>query len=246
MPLAEMPHGKDPPEGFVASANNPPVSAEAGPYLGVDWLDGYRQERLVEALSARDDWDRELCRALQLDQTTRVFRDVRDAVLRIPARAARAPMPFSPEKVRAAAVHELRLLPRAALRTGRSAPPKQQAEAECGVWMNSGRPTDAPAEPPPVIRTRFAGSSARAARLRRRPGRPCHGRHAASSHPPPPASRTPMHSSREPQLSLAQRARGSRIWCSASIRVPSTSPSGIHDSSPLAVVTRTRISAFGT
>jgi penicillin amidase len=85
VPMAQMPHVVDPPSGFVCSANNQPVASESGAFLGVDWLDGYRQARIVESLSSRRDWDMELTRALQLDQVSLVWRDVRDVVLALPA-----------------------------------------------------------------------------------------------------------------------------------------------------------------
>jgi penicillin G amidase len=86
VPSREMPHAIDPAEGFLASSNNQPLPSGEGPFLGVDWLDGYRQARIVEALAARRDWDVERTLALQLDRTTLLWRELRDVVLALPAR----------------------------------------------------------------------------------------------------------------------------------------------------------------
>ena len=51
VPFDEMPHLADPAIGFVASANNRPAADGEGPFLGVDWMDGYRQARIVEVLA---------------------------------------------------------------------------------------------------------------------------------------------------------------------------------------------------
>ena len=89
VPFEEMPFTVDPPAGFLASANNKPQADAEGPFLGVDWLDGYRAGRIVEALGARSDWDLASTQRLQLDETTLAWRQVRDAVLGAP--------PSSPE-----------------------------------------------------------------------------------------------------------------------------------------------------
>jgi penicillin amidase len=91
----EHPSLRDPPGGWIATANNAPRADAGGPFLGVDWEEGYRATRIAEALVARDDWDPDATAALQLDTLSLVWRDVRDAVLAAPvsgedARAARA------------------------------------------------------------------------------------------------------------------------------------------------------------
>jgi penicillin G amidase len=75
----ELPHVADPAEGFVASANAKP--AADGPYLGSDWLDGYRMERIVGSLRARSDWTRAASTELQLDDVSLVWRELRDTLL---------------------------------------------------------------------------------------------------------------------------------------------------------------------
>jgi penicillin amidase len=82
VPFAEMPYAINPATGFVASANNKPVpDTWPGPFLGVDWLDGYRAGRIFEALAQRSDWDVVSTLRLQLDETSMTWREVRDAVL---------------------------------------------------------------------------------------------------------------------------------------------------------------------
>jgi penicillin amidase len=83
-PLAfeRMPHVVDPPSGFVASANQPPAHRDGGtPFLGADWLDRHRYDRVVDRLEARSNWDVASCAALQCDRTTLVWRAIRTPVL---------------------------------------------------------------------------------------------------------------------------------------------------------------------
>ena len=64
----QMPRRIDPPNGVVAMANNRPTEPGTdAPYLGVDWLDGYRLRRIVEALESRSDWSVDSMLALQRD-----------------------------------------------------------------------------------------------------------------------------------------------------------------------------------
>jgi len=85
VPFDDMPHVVDPPEGWVATANNHP-----GPdwtFLSHDFLDGYRLTRITEVLAARDDWDVPACLALQMDRVSIPWREVRESVLAAAARA---------------------------------------------------------------------------------------------------------------------------------------------------------------
>lgn len=90
VPFDEMPHLSDPENGFVATANNKPALEGQGPFLGIDWLDGYRLARIVEVLEARQDWDLVSTQALQMDQTSIPWRELRDAILSIPAKTDEA------------------------------------------------------------------------------------------------------------------------------------------------------------
>lgn len=84
VPFDEMPWILDPPAGFVASANNRPVADGEGPFLGVDFMDGYRQARIVELLGGRTGWDVAACVELQLDVTSLPWRRVREMALALP------------------------------------------------------------------------------------------------------------------------------------------------------------------
>jgi penicillin G amidase len=90
VPADEMPWLVDPPDGFVATANNKPVGDDDGPWLGADWLDGYRVHRIAEALADRSDWDVEACLALQLDRRSLPWRELRHALLAAPRDDPRA------------------------------------------------------------------------------------------------------------------------------------------------------------
>jgi penicillin amidase len=81
-----MPHAADPEAGYVVTANNKPVQDDAkSPYLGVDWLDGYRAARIDAALGHRDDWDVESTQRLQLDELSLPWRDIHDIIIGLPA-----------------------------------------------------------------------------------------------------------------------------------------------------------------
>ena len=87
LPWEQMPKVVDPEHGFVATANNQPYEEGAGPYLGRDWLDGYRVSRITEMLQKRSDWNLELTRKMQTDQTAIPWREMKDIVLSIPVSA---------------------------------------------------------------------------------------------------------------------------------------------------------------
>jgi penicillin amidase len=76
-----MPAALNPPVGFLASANNQPVSEGEGPYLGSDWLDGYRASRISEVLAAKNDWDVPATARLQMDVDSLPWRELRDIIL---------------------------------------------------------------------------------------------------------------------------------------------------------------------
>lgn len=84
VPAEQLPHAQDPPQGFLATANNQPLPDGVGPYLGSDWLEGYRLASIVRELSARADWDVPRTMALQMNQRAIAWDDLRDAVLSAP------------------------------------------------------------------------------------------------------------------------------------------------------------------
>jgi penicillin amidase len=90
VPAAAMPHAFDPEAGFLSHANSQPIAGADEPYLGTDWLDGYRQARITEALAARSDWTVPAFMTLQLDQTSLPWREIRSVVLALPVLSADA------------------------------------------------------------------------------------------------------------------------------------------------------------
>ena len=80
VPFDEMPHTTNPEPGFVATANNQPLPSGQGPFLGVDWLDGYRASRITEIVGAMDDWDIASTAQAQLDTVSIPWREIREVV----------------------------------------------------------------------------------------------------------------------------------------------------------------------
>ena len=82
VPFEELPVVEDPPAGYLCTANNQPVQdTEGAPFLGLDWLDGYRAARMGQALSSREDWDLERTLTLQQDTTSLTWQELRPRVL---------------------------------------------------------------------------------------------------------------------------------------------------------------------
>jgi penicillin amidase len=81
----QMPYLHNPPEGFVATANTQPLPEGTGPFLGADFVDGYRLARLLQVLRGRHDWDLAGCQRLQLDQQSVPWKELREFVLGVPA-----------------------------------------------------------------------------------------------------------------------------------------------------------------
>jgi penicillin amidase len=85
VPLEQTPCLVDPACGYLATANTRPTPEGEGPFWGVDFINGYRLARIVEALDARHDWDIAAVQALQLDQVCLPWREMREIVLAAPA-----------------------------------------------------------------------------------------------------------------------------------------------------------------
>lgn len=80
----DLPHVVDPSDGWIATANNRPVPEDhEGPFLGADFLDGYRVAAVVEVLSERDDWDVAGTLQAQLDVRSTVWPHVRPVLLAV-------------------------------------------------------------------------------------------------------------------------------------------------------------------
>lgn len=92
LPFEQMPHAIDPPEGFLATANAaPPAPTRA--FLGADWLDGARHQRVHALLAGRHDWDIASTMAMQMDRT-----NVHWSAVRAPLLNALAPAPRGAEQ----------------------------------------------------------------------------------------------------------------------------------------------------
>jgi penicillin amidase len=83
LPFDEMPYAVDPPEGYLATANNSPTREKDGPFLGVDWLDGYRVARILEMLGDGQGRDVDSALKLQMDLQSIPWREMRDTVLSV-------------------------------------------------------------------------------------------------------------------------------------------------------------------
>jgi len=91
VPFEEMPLLSDPATGWMATANGQPVADGNGPFLGVDYVDGYRLGRIGEVLSARDGWDVAAAQRLQMDVACLPWRELRETVLALAVDAASHP-----------------------------------------------------------------------------------------------------------------------------------------------------------
>ncbi|GBD20681.1 Penicillin acylase 2 [bacterium HR28] len=67
VPSERLPRLVNPPEKFIATANNRPPQRHGALPLGADYLDPYRFERIASVIADRFDWDRDAVLALQLD-----------------------------------------------------------------------------------------------------------------------------------------------------------------------------------
>jgi penicillin amidase len=81
VPFDAMPCSLDPETGWVASANGKPTVDGDGPFLGTDFIDGYRIARIAEVLSEQRGWDVAACQRLQMDVTALPWRELRELVL---------------------------------------------------------------------------------------------------------------------------------------------------------------------
>ncbi len=96
VPFEDMPHTVNPECGYVAAANTQPQPHGEGPFLGADWIDGFRLARITEALEERSDWNMSDSASLQMDVKSMPWAELRDAVL--------AGGPCSPETAAARAL----------------------------------------------------------------------------------------------------------------------------------------------
>ncbi|WP_421121611.1 penicillin acylase family protein [Aquihabitans daechungensis] len=72
---ADLPWCEDPANGYLATANNQPVTP-GRPHLGDDWVDGYRVGRIGDCLAARTDWTLGGLQRIQLDTYLQAWDDL--------------------------------------------------------------------------------------------------------------------------------------------------------------------------
>ena len=77
----DMPRLLNPCCGYVAAANSQPQPHGLGPFLGIDWIDGYRLGRICEALEEERDWGVASTAALQMDVKSLPWAEMREQVL---------------------------------------------------------------------------------------------------------------------------------------------------------------------
>ncbi len=85
VPFHDIPHLQNPSCGFVVTANNRHLADGVGPFLGVDFIDGYRYEAIHRALAHRRDWDIVSTMQLQLDHYSVAWEEMREFVLATPS-----------------------------------------------------------------------------------------------------------------------------------------------------------------
>ena len=83
IPYEKNPHLINPPEGFIATANNKHTNLQSEPYTGHDFIDGYRHRRIINLLRSREKWDRAHMIEMQGDRFSGPWQDIRDAILKI-------------------------------------------------------------------------------------------------------------------------------------------------------------------
>ena len=76
IPYEELPSVFNPPEGYIATANNAVVGADYPYLIGVDWDRGYRARRLVELLEADDSVSVQDLQAIQRDSNSLYTQDI--------------------------------------------------------------------------------------------------------------------------------------------------------------------------
>ena len=71
VPFEELPHLYNPPQGYVATANNRVVGDDYPHWLGYDHCAGYRAERIVELIEKQPKIDVGYIRSMQMDQVSK-------------------------------------------------------------------------------------------------------------------------------------------------------------------------------
>lgn len=81
IPFEELPSVYNPPEGYVATANNAVVGDDYPYFLSMDWDEGYRARRIVEMIEADESISMADMQNMQLDLTVVYAQDILDHLL---------------------------------------------------------------------------------------------------------------------------------------------------------------------
>lgn len=81
IPFEELPFVFNPPEGYVATANNAVVGPDYPYFLSMDWDEGYRARRIVEMIDSDETISMADVQSMQLDTTVVYAQDILDHLL---------------------------------------------------------------------------------------------------------------------------------------------------------------------
>ena len=73
LPYEDLPRSYNPPRGYVVTANQKPVPEDFPHFLGVDWAEPFRAERIEALLLAAEAHDLESTARIQLDEKTPLY-----------------------------------------------------------------------------------------------------------------------------------------------------------------------------
>ena len=90
IPFDDMPRLVNPDSGLVASANDPPIVNPANVWMGGDYMDRFRGQRIREVLAERTGWTLAQTLELQLDLFSIPWREMRERILALPVATAEA------------------------------------------------------------------------------------------------------------------------------------------------------------
>lgn len=83
VPFEELPHAYNPPEHFIVTANNRPMSADYSYFLGRQWAPVYRAQRITELLRAKEKISPDDHAAIQCDTVSLQARELLPLLLKL-------------------------------------------------------------------------------------------------------------------------------------------------------------------
>ncbi len=90
MPFTQAPQLYDPPAGYIFNANNAIVGPAFPYWLGSDWEESFRAQRLQQFFDGPDKHDLDFAARMQADHVSLAARELLPILLRVPATEARA------------------------------------------------------------------------------------------------------------------------------------------------------------